>query len=76
MTEKRKVPIFLGEDDEQIQIGTAKFEDCEWHNDPGFMHVLVHLDVFPGEHAVLTRLVDWEEVVKYANVRYPRKEEL
>lgn len=74
MSEKKKVPIFLGEDDEQIQIGTAQLvPDLEWHDGQKFTHVLIDLDVFPGERATLARIVKWEEVVKHANSVHPKE---
>lgn len=60
--EEKKLPIFLGEGDEQIQIGYVSLS--EWQpGDPEYTRVFVNLDVFPGEYASLARVVKWEEEI-------------
>lgn len=71
MSNERQVPIFLGEGDEQIQIGTATLED--WKHD--WTQLLIILDVFPGELASIGRIVRWPDVVMHSNYLHKKEEQ-
>lgn len=71
MSDEKKLPIFLGEGDEQIQIGYASLS--EWHpGDPEYTRIYINLDVFPGEYATLARVVKWEDILKVSEAMYPK----
>lgn len=72
MTEK-KVPVYLGEGENRIQIGEAVVQP--WvHGDGKFTHVTIDLDVFPGERATLSRVANWDEMKAYSERHYPEGE--
>lgn len=70
--EENTIPIFLGEGDEQIQIGKATLE--AWR-DPkaGYKKIVASIDVFPGERLTFSRIAKWDEVVEYSRARYHKE---
>lgn len=75
MSEPKKLPVFLGEGDERIQIGEALVED--WGQNLGaenYKKILMHVDVFPGEIATLSRVASWDEIESISKYKYPKGE--
>lgn len=72
MSESKELPIFLGEGDEQIQIGNATIE--HWHNSENYYKIMGEIDAFPGARLTFSRIVNWEEVIVYTKSLYPKKE--
>lgn len=63
-------PVFLGEGDQQIQIGKAVM--LPWRQD-GYVQVMIDIDVFVGERATLSRIAKWDDLVEYSKAHYPKK---
>lgn len=75
MSEPKELPIFLGEGDEQIQIGNATVECAKLPiSDIDYYKIMGEIDAFPGARLTFSRIVNWEEVIVYAKSLYPKKE--
>jgi hypothetical protein len=70
MTEK--IPVFLGEGDDRIQIGVA--EVGPWKTCPDFTCMVIDIDAFPGERATLSRVAKWDEIVEYSKHHYGQEQ--
>jgi hypothetical protein len=70
--ENKKLPIFLGEGEEQIQIGEVLLDS--WRNN--YTQVIASIDVFPGELLGFSRIVRWEDVLGLVEFKYPKGEKM
>lgn len=68
MSDERTLPIFIGVGDEQLQIGTMVVSP---RGEKTF-HLLADIAVFAGERLSFSRVVDWEETVRFSHYLYRR----